>query len=165
MRRTTALKLRIACSVICLAIVAGMGAMWLRSTTTEDRISLALANRRYHLGSVSHRFYIRGTLSDRQYLRIEDHGSRPARSPANGAHLWPAYQKELFSRTLFIPWWMALAPPAIAGAVASRGLFRQGKGRAARAKRSRKASHSGAAGGSSMRMARRPRASKLRKVA
>ena len=42
MRRTTGLKLRIAFSVICLAIVAGMGAMWLRSTTTEDRISLAI---------------------------------------------------------------------------------------------------------------------------
>lgn len=146
---------------LCVAIVAGCGVMWLRSASVEDRVSLAIANRRLYLGSASHRFYIRGTLSGEERLRIDSHAPREAMTPAEPAQLWPAYQKELLARTVFVPYWVVMTPAALAGLL----LARQTRGRAARASRSRRASHSGAGGGSSMRMARKSRSSKLRNVA
>ena len=158
MRRRTGPGWKIGLLAICAAIVAGCSAMWWRSTTTEDRISLAIANRRIYLGSVSQRFYIRGMLSGEDRLHFESHPARQAHAPAESARLWPVYQKELLAQTVFVPYWMAMALPGI-------WLIFQLKGRAARTSRSRKASHSGAGGGSSMRMARRSKSSRLRKVA
>lgn len=165
MSRNAGSRLRIGLLVACVAVVAGCSALWWRSASVDDRVSAAIANRRIYIGSAAQRLYLRGTLSGESRLRIDSPPPRQPVGTVGWAQLWPAYQKELLARTVFIPWWMIMTPAAVVGIFLARPLIRQAKRRAARARRSRKASQSPVGGGISTRIARRPSVSRSRRVA